>query len=89
MVLFDAVKDSYHHCKMYNFYNYSAFCIAAYNQTRKILCQGITRKGMRGIPPSILQVEQKSRNYQIKVRGTVKAALLEGDAALTVPRTLI
>ena len=35
---------------------------------------------MRGIPPSVLQVEQKSRKYQIKVRGTVKAALLEGDA---------
>ena len=38
---------------------------------------------MRGIPPSVLQVEQKSRKYQIKVRGTVKAALLEGENACT------
>ena len=36
---------------------------------------------MRGIPPSVLQVEQNSRKDHIKVRGTVKAALLEGDAA--------
>ena len=36
---------------------------------------------MRGIPPSVLQDEQNSRKYQIKVCGTVKAAVLEGDAA--------
>ena len=36
---------------------------------------------MRDIPPSVLQVEQKSRKYQIKVHGTVKAALLEGDTS--------
>ena len=81
MALFDAVKDSYHHCTMDNLYNSAAFCRAAFNHTRKILCQGVTRKGMRGIPPCVLQVEQKSRKDQIKVRGTVKAALLEGDAA--------
>ena len=68
MALFDAVKDSYHHCTMDNLYNSAAFFGAAYNHTRKILCQGVKRKGMRGIPPSVLQVEQKSRKDQIKVR---------------------
>ena len=81
MALFDAVKDSYHHCTRDNLYNYDAFFRADLNHTRKILCQGVTRKGMCGIPPSVLQDEQKSRKYQIKVCGTVKAALLEGDAA--------
>ena len=76
VALFDAVKDSYHHWKMDNLYNYASFFRAAYNNARKILCQGLTRKGMRGIPPSVLQVEQNSRKYQIKVRGTVKDALL-------------
>ena len=66
---------------MDNLYNSAAFFRAALNQTRNILCQGVTRKDMRGIPPSVLQVEKKSRKYQIKVRGTFKAALLEGDAA--------
>ena len=81
MALFDAVKDSYHHRTMDNLYKSAAFCRAAYNHTSKILFQGVTCKGMRGIPPSVLQVEQKSRKYQIKVCGTVKASLLEGDAA--------
>ena len=81
MALFDSVKDSYHHCTMDNLYNSATFCIAAYNPTRKIICQGVTRKGMRGIPLSVLQIEQNSRKYQIGVHGTVKSALLEGDAA--------
>ena len=57
MELFDAMKDSYHHCTMDNLYNSTAFCRAAYNHAGKILCQGVTRKGMRGIPPSVLQGE--------------------------------
>ena len=83
MALFDAVKDPYHHCTMDNLYNSAAFLRAAYNHTRRILCQGVTRKGMCGIPPSVLQVEQKSRKYQIKVRSNIRAALLEGDSACT------
>ena len=81
MALFDAVKDSYHHCTMDHLYNSTTFFRAAYNRTRNIIFQGVTCKGMRGIPPSVLQVEQKSRKDQIKVRGNVKAALLEGDDA--------
>ena len=81
MALFDAVKDSYHHCIMDNLYNSAAFFRAALNQTSNILCQVVTRKGIRGMPPSVLQVEHKSRKDQIKVRGNVKAALLEGDDA--------
>ena len=81
MALFGAVKYSYHHCTMDNLYNSAAFFRAAFNRTRKILCQGVTRKGMCGIPPSVLQFEQKSGKDQIKVRGTVKDALLEGDSA--------
>ena len=81
MALFDAVKDSYHQFTMDNLYKSAAFCRAAFNQNMNILCRGVTRKGMRGIPLSVLQVEQNSRKYQIGVHGTVKSALLEGDAA--------
>ena len=81
MELFDALKDSYHHCTMDNLYNSAAFFRAAYNHTKKILCQGVTRKGMHGIPPSVLQVENKLRKDQIRVRSTVKASLLKGDTA--------
>ena len=66
---------------MDNLYNSDSFCRASYNRTRKIIFQGITSKGVRGIPPSALQVKQNSRKYQIKFCVTVKAAILEVDAA--------
>ena len=34
---------------------------------------------MRGIPKHVVQQEVKNRKKQISVRGTVKAAVLEGD----------
>ena len=79
MKLLASVKESYHKCSRDNLYNSAAFCKAAYNHPRKILCHGVTRLGMRGIPPSVQQTEVKNRNQQILVRGTVKAAVLQGD----------
>ena len=79
MSLFDVVKDKYHHCTMDNLYNSAAFCKAAFNHRAQILCQGVTRKGMRGIPASVIQQEVTRKKDQIKARGTVKAAVLEGD----------
>ena len=79
MSLFDSVKDEHHHCAMDNLYNSVSFCRAAYNHTKKVLCHGVTRKGRRGIPESIKQVEVERRADQLKVRGTVKAAVLRGD----------
>ena len=80
MGLFDTVKDTHHQCAMDNLYNSAAFCKAAYNHDNKVLCHGVTRRGMRGIPPHVQQAEVKSRKDQILVRGTVKAAVLERDA---------
>ena len=76
VALFDAVKDPYHHCTMDNLYSSAAFYREVYNHNRKIICQGVTCKGMRGIPPSVLQFEYNSRKDQIKFHGTVKAVLL-------------
>ena len=53
-------------------------CKKAFNHKFKVLCHGVTRKGMRGIPSSVKQEEVKNRKEQIRVRGTVKAAILEG-----------
>lgn len=63
---------------MDNLYNSAAFCKAAYKHCRKVLCHGVTRSGMRGIP-SVQQAEVKNRKGQIYVRGTVKAAIYYGD----------
>jgi hypothetical protein len=60
-------------------YNSAAFYCAAFLHLRKVLCHGILRKGGRGVPKCIIQEEVKDRNKQIAVRGTVKAAHLQGD----------
>ena len=80
MTIFDSLEDDYHHVGMYkNLYNSAGFCRAAYNHPRKVLCHGVARKSGRGIPPSVLQEEVKNITQQRDVRGTVKAAVLEGD----------
>ena len=79
MALFDSVEEDHHQCAMDNLYNSATFCRAAYNHENKVLCHGVTRKGGRGIPPSIIQTEVINREAQTRVRGTVKAAVLEGD----------
>ena len=64
---------------MDNLYNSAAFCRAAFNHKWKVLCHGVARKGNRGIPACVSQQEVISRKDQVKVKGTVKAAVLEGD----------
>jgi hypothetical protein len=80
MALFDTVKDDHHQCAMDNLYNSVAFCKAAVNHSKKVLCHGVTRKGMRGIPNCVKQEEGKNKKEQLEKRGTVKAAVLEGDS---------
>ena len=79
MSLFDSLYDCHHHIGMDNLYNSAAFCRAAYLHSKKVLCHGVVRKGGRGAPKCIIQEEVKDRNKQIAVRGTVKAAHLQGD----------
>ena len=45
----------------------------------KVLCHGVVQKGGRGAPKCIIQEEVKDQNKQTAVRGTVKAAHLQGD----------
>eukprot|EP00957_Ditylum_brightwellii_P055888 4234718-Ditylum_brightwellii.AAC.1 len=46
---------------------------------RNVYVHGVTRKGGRGIPSCVLQVEVKNRTAQLVVGGTVKEAILRGD----------
>ena len=64
---------------MDNLYNSAAFCRAAVNHPKQVLCHGVARKGQRGIPKCVAQEEIKNKQQQNAVRGTVKAAVLEGD----------
>ena len=78
MALFDSLEDEHHQCAMDNLYNSATFCRAAHNHENKVLCHGVTRKGGRGIPPSVIQQEATNKEEHKHVQGTVKAAVLEG-----------
>jgi hypothetical protein len=64
---------------MDNLHNSAAFCRTVFLHLRKVLCRGVVQKGGRGASKCIIQEEVKDRNKQIAVRGTVKAAHLQGD----------
>jgi hypothetical protein len=76
--LFDCVKDKWHACGLDNLYNSAKFCRFAYVEN-KVLINGVTRTGMRGLPQHIIQAAQTTRKAAMAVRGTVKAAILLGD----------
>eukprot|EP00957_Ditylum_brightwellii_P185527 14125107-Ditylum_brightwellii.AAC.1 len=79
-MLFDSLKPEHHQWAMNNLYTSASFCRAAYDHEKKVLCHRVTRKGGRGIPDHVQQEEQKSKADQRLACGTIKAAVLEGDA---------
>jgi hypothetical protein len=79
MYMFDSLKERYHQCGMDNLYISAKFLAAASAHDKCVLVSGVCCKGGRGLPKSVLQEEVKSRTEQIRVRGTVKAAVLKGD----------
>jgi hypothetical protein len=79
MWLFDRLEDKYHRCMMDNLYMSAKLCRVSFNHPHKVLIAGVTRKGGRGLPGSVLQEEVTNKERQLAVRGTVKAAVLLGD----------
>ena len=79
MSLFDALQDKNHVFGIDNLYKSAKFCRKAYTYEKKVMVSGVARKGMRGITAVVKQEEVKNRKKQIQVRGTVKAAVLQGD----------
>jgi hypothetical protein len=83
MLLFDSLKDCHHKCTVKNSCFSAAFCRAAYNHKKKVLCHGRVEALFpvdRGVPKCVLQKQAETRNEQRFVRGTMKAAVVEGDS---------
>jgi len=78
--LFDHLEDKFHRVWMDNLCLSASFARASFNHPKKVMIAGVTRKGGRGLPVCILQDEEKkTKAEEEKVRGTVKAAVLNGD----------
>jgi len=58
--LFNSTVEKHHVCGMDNIYNSARFCKRAFCHPKKVICHGVTRKGMHGLPLCVKQEEVKS-----------------------------
>ena len=66
-------------CGIDNLYNPIMFCKACYKHTKKVKTEGTCRKVGRVKPSDVVQQEVTSIKSHRSVRGTVKAAVLQGN----------
>ena len=78
MALFDCFVDDYHQVRFDNLYMSAKFCLGSYNHPRKVMVEGVTRTGSRGVPHQVLQHEVTTKAGINAVKGAVKAAVLDG-----------
>ena len=57
MALFDSLTDRNHICAMDNLYNSATFCRVSFTHEKRVMVHGVARKGMRGVPSSVIQQE--------------------------------
>ena len=60
-------------------YTSATLCRKAYTHEKRVMVHGVPGKGMQGIPDVMKQEKVKNRKKQVQLRGTVKAAILQGD----------
>ena len=78
MWLFDQLSDTHHRVWVDNLYMTARFAKQSFNSKNKILLSGVVRGEKGGIPVLVIQ-EAEKRKDEFSVRGTTKAAVLEGD----------
>ena len=78
--MFNQFNEKCHNCWFDNLYLSEKFCRATFTHPNVVWIAGPTRKSGHGLPKCVLQEEVKGSAELRHVRGTVKAAILEGDA---------
>ena len=79
MAMFDQLKDKHHNAWFDNLYLSAKFAKASLTHPMHVRISGPTRKSGRGLPACVIQEERKNPKEIREARGTVKAAVLEGD----------
>ena len=82
MALFDCFLDKYHQVRFDNLYMAAKFALTSFQHEKKVMVEGVTRTGGRGVPQEIMQLEVKTKEQINAAKGTVKAAVLEDCPAL-------
>jgi hypothetical protein len=77
--LFDLLPSKNHIIGLDNLFMSAKLCIGAYKGKNQVQIHGVVRKNGRGVPSCVLQEFQKNPKEADKVRGTIKAAVLDND----------
>ena len=54
-------------------------CRLTLSMPQKVMCHGVTRPSLRGVPQNVKQTEVTRKKELETVRNTVKVAVLQGD----------
>ena len=64
---------------MDNLYMSAKLCRLALSMPQKVMCHGVTRPSLSGVPQNVKQTEVARKKELETVRNTVKVAVLQGD----------
>ena len=78
MALFECLMEDHYQIRFDNHYMSANFCLGALNSPKRAMAEGVTRSSNRVFPKQVLQQEVTMRVGIDAVKGTVKAAVLEG-----------
>mmetsp|Transcript_22737 Transcript_22737/g.34392 ORF Transcript_22737/g.34392 Transcript_22737/m.34392 type:complete len:226 (+) Transcript_22737:1278-1955(+) len=79
MAMMEQLDSEYHNIWFDNLYLSARFAKECLNHEKKVRILGSTQKKGRGLPKCVIQEEVTNKSMKKFVRGTVKAAVLEGD----------
>ena len=82
MAFFGTVEGKQYQHAIYNLYNSDDFSRQRTIIIKLLTC-GVTREGMRGIPPRVTLEELRSKKANIETKGTSKEAVTEGNPKRT------
>jgi hypothetical protein len=77
LYLFDLLPSKNHVIGLDNLFMSAKLCIGAYKGKNQVQIHGVVRRNGRGVPTCVLQEFQKNAKEADKVRGTIKAAVLD------------
>ena len=80
--LFDCLMDKYHQVRFDNLYMSAKFCLGSFQHAKQVMVEGVTRTNQRGLPREVIQHDVKNPKDIMKVKGTVKVAVLENCGPL-------
>ena len=78
--MYSGLRDVSHSCKIDNLFNLVNLPHQSFALPAKVKTNGVLRKSQRGVHPSVVKEECKTKKGAEQARGTLKVAVLKGDS---------